>query len=127
MAGPVTARSSRNFRQITRKALPVEQANVHDVAKNSGADFLATDLTPNDTPSLFRVQVSLDTAAVFSVEIKKGGTAKIVEFNSGAQLIADSLYFFDHLMHSGDTCNYQADQNVQVDILRVQEVGWAVQ
>ena len=133
----MAARDDLSARQIARKAIPIEKANVHNVAKNSGVNFLDSAIAPSTyinkagttikIPALFRIQLSLDTAAVFKAKIIKGANTQTVSFAGGAQLTASCLYQFDLLVHSGDTVNFIADQNVNVNIFRVQEVAWAGQ
>ncbi len=127
MAKTDTSRDSRSARQITRKALPIEKANVHNANKAANTDFLAADISPSDFPSLFRVQVMLPAAGKFTSKITKGATTLTCHFNSGANLAADGLYIFDLLVHSGDTVNFQSDQIQNGHLLRVQEIAWAVQ
>lgn len=127
MAITATSRDTRSPKQVTLKALPLEQANFHNTSKNSGVDFLASVLTPGDPPCLFRITVCIDTAAVFKAKITKSANTQTVEFNSGAQLVAAALYIFDMLVHSGDTVNFNVDQNVTVQIFRVQEIVWGTQ
>ncbi len=123
-----TGRNTRSSRQIIRKALPIEKANVHNTNKNADTNFLADDLTPSDPPCLFRIQVALTTAGKFRVLLKKGGNTQTIPFNADTNLVATALYKFDLLMHSGDTCNFQSDQAQNpVMVLRVQEIAWGVQ
>lgn len=121
-----TSRDTRSARQVTRKALPIEKANIHNGNKNAGIDFLAA-LSPSDPPCLFRVQVMLPSAGKFTAKITKATTTSTCHFNGGSNLAASALYIFDLLVHSGDTVNFQSDQNQNGHLLRVQEIAWAVQ
>ena len=122
-----TTRDNRSAKQITRKAIPLEKANVHNGNKNADTDFLTTDLSPSDYPILFRVQVMLPSAGKFTAKITKSTTTLTCHFNGAANLIASSLYIFDLLMHSGDSVNFQSDQNQNGHLLRVQEIAWGTQ
>lgn len=122
-----TSRDTRSARQVTRKALPIEKANVHNGNKDANNDFLAADLSPSDYPVLFRVQVMLPAAGKFTAKIKKGTTTLTSHFNGGSNLVANGLYIFDVLMHTGDTINFQSDQNQDGHLLRVQEIAWGTQ
>ena len=122
-----TSRDNRSARQVTRKALPIEKANVHNGNKNANTDFLAAVLSPSDYPVLFRVQVMLPSAGKFTAKITKATTTLTCDFNGGANLVANSLYIFDVLMHNGDTINFQSDQNQDGHFLRVQEILWGTQ
>jgi len=50
-----------------------------------------------------------------------------VEFNAGASLVANALYIFDMLVHSGDKVNFRYSVNATLLVLRVQEIGAATQ
>jgi len=122
-----TSRDTRNARQITRKALPLEKANQHKATKLANADFLTANLTPSDYPVLFRVQVMLPSAGKFTALISDGTDELTCHLNGGSNLVADSLYIFDVLVHEDDEVNFQSDQNQTGYLLRVQEITWGVQ
>lgn len=129
-----TPRDKLNARQVTRKAIPVEKAEIHDTAYTADDDFLAEDLVVDSfldkegntvyLPAIFRIMVCLDTAAVFKVVVDDGSSEVDMEMNGGAQLTAQSVYIFDVLVHGGDTINFEADQNVQIEKFIVHEVNW---
>ena len=127
MAKKETSRDNRSARQITRKAIPLQKAHIHDDAIVANTDFLDTDITPSDPPCLFRVQVQLDTAAVFSAMVSDGTTEKTLEFNGGSQLTAGALFIFDMLVDEDDVVNFQSDQNANIDKFIVQEILWGTQ
>ncbi len=106
---------------------PIEQANEQDTAELANTDILAAALSPSYDPCLFRIMVAFDTAGIFKVKITKGSNSQTLLFNSGANLVANALYIFDHLVHSGDTINYQYSINAQMLVLRVQEIDVAVE
>ena len=122
-----TSRDTRSAKQVTRKAIPLEKAHIHDTAYTANADFLAADIEPSDPPCMFRIMVCLDTAAVFKVVVDDGSTEVDMEMNAGEQLVAQSAYIFDVLVHEDDTINFEADQNVQIEKFIVQEILWGVQ
>lgn len=122
-----TTRDNRSARQVTRKAIPLEKAHIHDTAATANDDFLAEDITPSDPPCLFRIMVQLDTAAVFSAMVDDGSSEVTLELNGGAQLTAGAVYIFDILVDEDDNVNFQADQNVNVDKFIVQEILWGTQ
>lgn len=122
-----TSRDNRSARQVTRKAIPLEKAHVHYEDVTANDDFLATDITPSDPPCLFRIQIQVDTAAVFSAKVDDGANEISLEFNGGSQLTAGALYIFDMLVHSGDEINFQVDQNAKLEQFIVQEILWATQ
>ena len=101
---------------------PLEKANEHNTAELANVDILATALIPTNTPCLFRVMVAVDTAGTFRVTITKGGNTQTLIFNNNVNLTANCLFMFDHLVHIGDTINYQHSVNTQLLVLRVQEI-----
>jgi len=143
-------------RQVILKAIPIQKAEVHDTAYTANADMLAADITPTpvgpdvdavyppvvfrisvclDTAAVFkiiiddvfRISVCLDTAAVFKIIIDDGTSEVDIALNSGAQLTAQAGYTFDWPIDEGDTVNFEADQDVQIEKLIVHEVIWASQ
>jgi len=122
-----TGRDSRSARQITRKAIPLEKANVHKGNKNANTDFLTAALTPSDYPCLFRVQVMLPSAGKFTAKITDGTNELTCHLNGGSNLVASALYIFDVLVHEDDEVNFQSDQNQDGHLLRVQEILWGTQ
>jgi hypothetical protein len=108
------------------KFVPLNKASQHGVAETANTDILASDLSPTNTPCLFRVMVMLETSGVFSAILKNGGVSKTLKLNAGVALVASCAYIFDILVHSGDTVNFQTDANGNVT-LRVQEIVGGVQ
>ena len=125
MAAPAMTRNNRSSRQANRKAIPIQKAEVHDTAYTANADMLASDITPSDIPAVFRMSVCLDTAAVFKIIIDDGTTEVDIALNQGAQLVAQTGYSFDWPIDIGDSVNFEADQNVQIEKLIVHEVTHA--
>ncbi len=105
---------------------PIAKASQHGVAETLNTDILATDLSPTNTPCLFRINVMLDTSGVFSAMLKNGGATKTLKLNGGNALNASAAYLFDILVHSGDTVNFQTSASGNVT-LRVQEIVAASQ
>ncbi|MBA7695184.1 hypothetical protein ES703_103806 [subsurface metagenome] len=123
----MTSKGYALSRQVIRKATPVEKANVHNGNIGTNTNFLAADLSPSDYPVLFRVQVMLPATGKFTAMITKATTTLTCHFNGGSDLVANCLYIFDVLMHSGDTINFQSDKTQNGHLLRVQEIAWGAQ
>ena len=113
---------------IASKALltPLEVASQHGVAETANIDILPSDITPTNTPCLFRIMVMLETAGVFSAILKSGAVSKTLKLNAGNSLLADCAYEFDILVHNGDTVNFQTSVSGNVT-LRCQEIAGGVQ
>ena len=129
-------RDQLSQRQITRKAIPLEKAHIHDTAIAINTDFLATDLTITPVgpepetvypPCLFRIMIAIDTAQVFRAHIDDGTTEVALEFNGGIALAAQSVYIFDILVNEDDSINFQVDGAVQIEKFIVQEILWGTQ
>jgi hypothetical protein len=115
-----------NSASILAKFVPLAKASQHGVAETANTDILAADLSPTNTPCLFRTMVMLETSGIFSAILKSGAVSKTLKFNGGVALAASCAYIFDILVHSGDTVNFQTDTNGNVT-LRVQEIVAGVQ
>jgi len=107
--------------------IPIALATEHSKSVTANTNILDESLTPTNPPCLFRIMVSFDTAGVFKAVITRDTTAETVEFNAGASLVANALYIFDMLVHSGDKVNFQYSVNATLLVLRVQEIGAATQ
>jgi hypothetical protein len=115
-----------NSASILAKLVPLAKASQHGVAETADTDILAADLSPTNTPCLFRTMVMLETSGVFSAILKNGGVNKTLKLNGGTALTASCAYVFDILVHSGDTVNFQTSVSGNVT-LRVQEIVGGVQ
>jgi hypothetical protein len=132
-----TPRDHLNNRQVTRKAIPLQKAHVHDTAATADTDILAADITPSTfidsggntiaIPVLFRIMVQTDTAAKFSALVDDDSSEVQLFFNGNSDLTEGALYMFDMLVDEDDNVNFQFDDNVNVDKLIVQEIAWGTQ
>lgn len=108
---------------------PIEKALVHNTALPAiGASWLATDITPTNTPSTLRIMVAVSIAGNFQARITNGGNTQVVVFNTvaGPALVAGGLYEFEMLVHAGDTVNFSySTTGGTIQILRVQEIDAA--
>jgi hypothetical protein len=123
----VAAGCPYSIKRMVSPMSPLSRAIAHNVAVIGGADILGAALAPLNTPCLFRVAAGFDTAGVLSVTITRGGNTQVQQFNHGVVLVANCLYMFDHLVHSGDTINYRYSVNATLQTLRVQEIIAATQ
>lgn len=102
--------------------IAVEKGVKHAAAVTAATDIFATALAPTVTPCLFRIHVAMSAAGVFSATITSGATTVTVNFNEGSNLVAEALYIFDMLVHSGDTINFRHSVNATCRTLKVQEI-----
>lgn len=106
---------------------PIEKANEHNLSVTADTDILSQDITPSNTPCLFRIMVCLNTAGVFSAMVTYSGSEQKLKLNAGVNLAADATYMFDILVHSGDSVNFQHSATATLKALRVQEIVGATQ
>jgi len=122
----VAAGCPYSIKRALNPLLPLERALIHNVAGYiAAADILGADLAPLNTPCLFRVTACFNAAGILSVETTNaagGGGAVVQQFNGGVALNNNSLYMFEHLVHAGDTINYQYSVNATIMTFRVQEI-----
>lgn len=107
---------------LTQLVRPRSLGAARNTAETADTNVLATAIAPGDTPSILRVTAAYSAAAVFTAIIVNGGTTYTLSLNGGVALIADALYTFDLPVHSGDTVNFQFDQNGTLRVLLVDEV-----
>jgi hypothetical protein len=106
---------------------PVELANQQNVAVAADTDILAAALPPLNYPTLFRVMVAFSAAGILRAIITKGVDTQTVNFNSGNNLAAASVYVFDLLVHNGGSVNFRYSVAATLQVLRVQEIDAGVQ
>jgi len=106
---------------------PIEKANLHNGSVTANTNILSIALTPSNTPCLFRIEVCLNAAGVFSAMVTKDSSTQQLKFNSAGNLVAAAAYIFDILVHSGDTVHFQHSADATLKVLRVQEIIGATQ
>jgi hypothetical protein len=109
------------LKEHTGTLVGVAKVTLHNVSITGGTNILASDISPDAAPSLFRIFVAVDTAGVFSVRISRGAVTVDVTLNSGGNLVAGAAYMFDVLVHSGDSVNFQYSVSGTLLVLRVEE------
>lgn len=104
--------------------VPIQKAFIHNQALPSADNnWLGSDITPTNTPILFRMMVGVSIAGIFKVAITNGGDTQVLNFKESVSLVADSLYNFEILVHSGDTINFRfSTTGGTIRVLMVQEI-----
>lgn len=124
----VVAGDTYSIRRVVNPLSPLARAELHNVAGYvAGADILGADLAPLNTPCLFRLAAGFNTAGILSVDITRAGVTVNQQFNHGVVLPVNCLFMFDHLVHSGDTINYQYSVNCTIQTFRLEEIVAATQ
>lgn len=101
---------------------PILKGRIFDTTVALDTDFFADDLEPTNTPTTFRIYVTLDTDGTLSVQRTSAAVTVVEELNSGAPLAADASYMFDILVHEDDTINLQTTVGAQILYCMVIEV-----
>ena len=107
--------------------VPIEKAVIHNSAlPAANTNILGSDITPTNSPTTFRIMVSVSIAAKFNARITRSATTTTTIFNGGANLVPDALFIFDILVHSGDSINFQfTATGGTINELRIQEIDAA--
>lgn len=97
----------------------------------ANTNWLGADLVPVNTPTTFRIMVSVSIGGNFSAVITNGGNTQTLLFNAiaGPALVAGALYTFEMLVAAGDTVNFRysaAAPGATIQKLIVEEVDAAV-
>lgn len=106
---------------------PLEKGTIHNTGVLADTDFFAAAIAPTNVPTLFRIQVSMDTQGTFNVTVTNGGNTQTLHMNRGVPLMASNLYMFDILVAEGDTINLQYSEAATIEVCRVQEIIAGVQ
>lgn len=108
---------------------PIEKSVIHNqTLPEINTNWLDTDIIPTNTPTLFRIEVSVSIKGKFSTSITRGGNTQITTFKDATDLNPDALNIFDILVHSGDSINFRySTTNGIIHILRIQEIDSASQ
>jgi len=122
----VVAGDTYSIKRVVNSLSPLARAEVHNVAVVGGANILGAALAPVNTPALFRLTAGFDTAGILSIILIRGGVPMTQNFNHGVVLTANSLFMFDAVLHSGDTCNFVYSVNAQLQTFRLDEIVAAV-
>ena len=101
---------------------PELKGRIFNTAVAIATDFFAADLAPTNTPTTFRIHVTLDSGGIVSVQRTSGGVTVAELLNNGIVLTANSAYMFDILVHEDDTINLQDSIGGQILYCMVMEV-----
>ena len=108
--------------------IPIEKGVIHNTALPAiGADFFGAALSPTNTPTMFRINVSVTIAGTLTIAKTRGGVPVVETLNvvPGPGLVANGLYAFDMMVHSGDSINFRYSATGGNMTLRVQEIDAA--
>ena len=109
------------------KLIPVAKAAIfNDALPAADADWLASDITPTNSPSFLRLYVCVAVAGRFYLTRTIGAATVSEDLNAGSDLVADSAYLFTVEWRTGDSLNFKYSAT-GADILtfRADEIGAA--
>lgn len=103
---------------------PTDKALIQNQALPAAEDnWLGTDIDPTNTPCTFRIMAGTSIVGIFRTTITNGGDTQVLNFKESVAFVADSLYTFEILVHSGDTINFRfSTTGGTIRVLRVQEI-----
>ena len=109
--------------------IPISKAFIHNGAlPAANANWLGADISPTNTPTLFRTMVAISKAGKFFAAVTNGANTQVIQFNNNSNIEASNAYMFDTLVHSGDSINFQCSVTAgTIMVLRVQEIDAATQ
>lgn len=119
----------RRSGRVVVNTIPIPKAFIWITALPAiNADWLLVDITPSNTPCVFRVQVAVSIVGSFSVKITRNAVSQTFMLNSAiGDLTAGGLYAFDINIDSGDLVNFiYSATGGTIWMLRVREIDTAV-
>lgn len=113
--------------------LPVELVSITDESlPEHHKNWLHEDIIPIQTPTTFRIQVSVSVSGIFSAVVTNtigDKKTEVVEFNIAGnhpELIANGLFAFEMLVRRGDTINFKYSvSDGKIKLFTVQEIDAA--
>jgi hypothetical protein len=109
------------------KLVPVAKADIFSGAlPTAEADWLATAITPTNSPSYLRIYACVSVAGILRVARAIGGTTVTEDLNSGSNLVANSAYMFTVPWRTGDSINIRYSVSAgTISRLLIDEIGAA--
>jgi hypothetical protein len=119
------ALSTRATETTLAKLIPIAKAAIFNTALPAAeANWLASDITPTNSPSYLRIYVCVSVAGVLRVARTIGATTVTESLNSGGALAADAAYMFTVPWRTGDSVNIRYSVATgTIKILRIEEIG----
>jgi hypothetical protein len=107
------------------KLIPIAKAALFNTALPAAeADWLASAITPTNSPSYLRIYVCVSVSGVLRIARTIGATTLTEDLNSGGALAADAAYMFTVPWRTGDSINLRYSVTAgTIKILRIEEIG----
>jgi hypothetical protein len=101
---------------------PILKGSVFNASVSANTNIFASDLSPANSPTVFRIYATFDASGVLSVVRTKGSVTVTEQLNSGNALNANAAYIFDIIVESGETINLQYSVAATALVLKVVEI-----
>ena len=100
----------------------VLKGSIFNTAVMGNTNIFASNLSPTNSPTTFRIYACFDTDGVLTVRRTRVATTVSEQLNAGTALNASAAYMFDVTLESGETINLQYSVDATALKLAVYEV-----
>jgi hypothetical protein len=107
---------------IKDRFTPILKGSVFNASVSANTNIFASDLSPTNSPTVFRIYATFNVSGVLSVIRTKAGNSVTEQLNSGNALNANAAYIFDIIVESGESINLQYSVNATALVLKVIEI-----
>jgi hypothetical protein len=104
---------------------PASKGSVFNTSITADTDIFSSDLSPTNTPCVFRIYACFSASGVLTVRRTRGAATVSEQLNGGSSLNANAAYMFDILVDGGETINLRYSADATCLKLSVAEVGVA--
>jgi hypothetical protein len=112
-----------NLKQaLAEKLVPILKGSVFNTSVNANTNIFASDLSPTNSPTTFRIYACFSASGVLTVRRTKAGTTVSEQLNGGNALTANAAYMFDVPVESDETVNVQYSVNATALKLAILEI-----
>jgi hypothetical protein len=101
---------------------PILKGSVFNTLVTANTNIFASDLSPTNNPTTFRIYACFDTSGILTVRRTKAGITVSEQLNDGSALVANGAYMFDIIVESGETINFQYSVDATVIVFKVIEI-----
>lgn len=105
---------------------PILKGSVFNTAVLAATNFFGADLVPTNSPTTFRMYITLNTAGVVSVRRTQGGVPVDENLNKGYAIEANAAYMFDFLVLNTQTINIRTSVGATILSCIVVEVAGVI-
>jgi hypothetical protein len=107
---------------LAEKLVPILKGSVFNTSVNANTNIFASDLSPTNSPTTFRIYACFSVSGVLTVRRTKAGTTVSEQLNGGNALTANAAYMFDVPVESDETVNVQYSVNATALKLAILEI-----